>query len=86
MIKTTVTKIILSDQESQALLNSIEVIESIYDALIDVGYHATLTTLDGVDIGTEDFSKYLEFLGEVKNANSKMEICDFIINEDIKEM
>lgn len=86
MIKTTVTKIILSDEDSQALLNSIKVIESIYDAMLDVGYDATLTTLDGVNIDTENFYKYLEFLGEVRNANSNMEVCDFIINENIKEV
>ena len=80
MIKTTVTKIILSDQESQALLNSIEVIESIYDALLDTGYHATLTTPDGVDISTEDFYKYLTFIESAKGAES------FIIEEDTKEV
>lgn len=80
MIKTTVSKIILSDEDSQALFKSVKVIEAIYDAMLDVGVDATLTTPDGVDINTEDFYKYLTFLDSARGAES------FIIEEVVKEI
>lgn len=81
MIKTTVTKIVLSDEDSQALLNSVKVIDSIYDAMLDVDEDATLTTYDGVDISTEDFYKYLMFIRSIKRDGGT-----FIIEEDTKEI
>ena len=82
MIKTTVSKIILSDKESSILLLSLSVIESIFDALREVGTDATLTTSAEVDISAEDFHKYLEFLWDLRDSSPN----SFIINEDTKEV
>ena len=82
MIKTTVSKIILSDKESSILLLSLDTIESIFDAMLEVGTDATLTTSAGVDISTEDFHKYLEFLWDIRNSSPN----SFTIDETTKEM
>ena len=82
MITTTVSKIILSDKESSVLLLGLGTIESIFDALREVGTDATLSTSDGVDISTEDFYKYLSFLWDLKNSSPN----SFIINEETKEV
>lgn len=82
MITTTVSKIILSDKESSVLLLGLGTIESIFDALREVGTDAALSTSDGVDISTEDFYKYLSFLWDLKNSSPN----SFVINEDTKEV
>lgn len=82
MIKTTVSKIILSDEDSQALFEGVKVIESIFDAMREVGEDATLSTSDGVDISTEDFYKYLSFLWDIKMCTTN----SFVIEEDTKEI
>ena len=82
MIKTTVSKIILSDKESDILLLSLKTVESIFDAMLKVGTDATLSTSTGVEISTEDFHKYLEFLWDLKTSAPN----SFVIDEDVKEM
>jgi len=82
MIKTTVSKIILSDEDSQALFDGVKVIESIFDAMREVGEDATLSTSDGVDISTEDFYKYLSFLWDIKMCT----VNSFVIEEETKEV
>lgn len=86
MIKTTVSKIILSDEEAHALSSSVSILGSIYDAMVNVSTDATLTTSSGVDVSTEDFHRYIEFLWDVRQSEIKREACSFIIDEDIKEM
>lgn len=86
MIKTTVTKIVLSDEEAHALSSSVSILSSIYNAMVNASTDATLTTSSGVDVSTEDFHRYIEFLWDVRQSEIKREACRFIIDEDIKEM